>query len=220
METAMSLERITMHASPAAPSPAQGASQTSTNLSLQTFSQTIPGKITITLAASLFVAACAHCIVPLPFTPVPLTLGDFAVLLVGLLLGPRMALAALALYLAEGACGMPVFSPAGPGGVAQLFGFTGGYLLSYPFVAALAGWVVRDLRRTPAYAAAGLAALAGTVVLMASGAVWLGSLHHLSAAITLKLAVLPFLPGQFVKIVSAAGIYTSLRSAGERFPRA
>jgi len=208
-----------MHASPTAQSPTQSPAETSAALSLQTFSQTVPGKIALTIAASLFVAACAHCIVPLPFTPVPLTLGDFAVLLVGLLLGPRLAFAALALYLAEGACGMPVFSPAGPGGIAQLFGFTGGYLLSYPFAAALAGWMVRRLGRTPAYVAAALATLAGTTVLMTSGAVWLASLHPLPVATTLKLAVLPFLPGQLVKIVSAAGIYTSRRSARDRFRR-
>jgi biotin transport system substrate-specific component len=202
-----------MHTSPAVERPGQ----TSGTLSLQTFLRTTSGKIAISVAASLFVAACAHCIVPLPFTPVPLTLGDFAVLLVGLLLGPRMAFAALALYLAEGACGLPVFSPAGPGGLAQLFGFTGGYLLSYPFAAALAGWSVRSLRSMPAYAAAALATLASTIVVIASGAGWLGSLHHLPAPVTLRLAVLPFLPGQLVKIVSAAGIYASLHRARNRF---
>ena len=94
------------------------------------------------VAASLFVALCAHVTLPLPFTPVPLTLGNFAVLLVGLMLGSRRGFAALALYLAEGAMGMPVFSPTGPGGVAQLLGPTGGYLIAYPLVAGLAGWIM------------------------------------------------------------------------------
>jgi hypothetical protein len=118
--------------------------------SLDAFSRTFTGKAALVVCASLFVAACAHLIVPLPFTPVPLTLSDLAVLLVGLALGPELAFAALVLYLAEGAAGLPVFSPTGPGGLVQLFGFTGGYLLAYPFAAALAGYVDRLLlRRLP-----------------------------------------------------------------------
>src|SRR3954447_5509375 len=98
----------------------------------------------IVVAASFFVALCARVSVPLPFTPVPLTLQNFAVLLVGLVLGPVAGFSAMALYLAEGAAGLPVFNPHGAGGVLQLFGPTGGYLLSYPFAAAAAGWVARS----------------------------------------------------------------------------
>src|ERR1700738_2128118 len=79
----------------------------------------------IVVGASLFVALCARVTVPLPFTPVPLTLQNFGVLLVGLTLGSRRATAALLLYLAEGAAGIPVFSLAGVGGIAQLLGPTG-----------------------------------------------------------------------------------------------
>src|SRR5215467_7870394 len=93
----------------------------------------------LVVGASLLVALCARVTVPLPFTPVPLTLQNFAVLLVGLALGPRRAFAAMVLYLAEGAVGLPVFNPMGPGGIAQILGPTGGYLMAYPFVAALAG---------------------------------------------------------------------------------
>src|SRR6266536_4012312 len=91
--------------------------------------------------ASIFVALCARVTVPLPFTPVPLTLQNFGVLLVGLLLGSRRGFAALALYLLEGASGMPVFSPFGPGGVLQIIGPSGGYLIAYPFVAGLTGYI-------------------------------------------------------------------------------
>src|SRR5258706_14531500 len=82
--------------------------------------------VALVASASLFVALCARITVPLPFTPIPLTLQNFAVLLVGLTLGPRRGFAALALYLAEGAAGMPVFNPLGLGGIAQLLGPTGG----------------------------------------------------------------------------------------------
>lgn len=90
----------------------------------------------IIIGASLFVAICARVTVPLPFTPVPLTLQNFGVLLVGLMLGSRRGFAALLLYLAEGAAGLPVFSIGGLGGVAQLLGPTGGYLFAYPLAAA------------------------------------------------------------------------------------
>ena len=91
--------------------------------------------VALVVVASLFVALCAHITIPLmPLTPVPLTVQNLGVLLVGLLLGSRRGFAALALYLIEGAAGLPVFNPTGPGGVAQLFGVTGGFLLVYPLV--------------------------------------------------------------------------------------
>src|SRR5713101_3840331 len=96
-------------------------------------------QLALVVGGSLLVALCARITIPIPGTPVPLTVQNFGVLLVGLLLGSRRGFAALALYLAEGAMGMPVFSPGGAGGIAQLFGATGGFLLAYPFVAWLAG---------------------------------------------------------------------------------
>src|SRR6202047_3216119 len=99
-------------------------------------------QVAIVVGASLFVALCARITIPLPFTPVPLTVQNFGVLLVGLMLGSKRGFAALALYLAEGAIGMPVFNPTGVGGFAQLLGPTGGFLLAYPFVAWLAGYVM------------------------------------------------------------------------------
>ena len=108
----------------------------------------------IVIAASLFVALCARVAVPLPFTPVPLTLQNFGVLAVGLLLGSRRGFAALALYLVEGACGMPVFSPALlGGGIAQILGPTGGYLMAYPLVAFVAGYIYEHSSRRFAWAA-------------------------------------------------------------------
>src|ERR1700684_3857010 len=89
-------------------------------------------QVAIVIGASLFVALCARVSLPLPFTPVPLTLQNFGVLLAGLMLGSRRGFAALVLYLAEGAAGLPVFSIGGLGGIAQLLGPTGGYLFAYP----------------------------------------------------------------------------------------
>jgi len=163
----------------------------------------------IAVAATIFVALCAHVSVPLPFTPVPLTLQNFAVLLVGLALGPVAGFAAMALYLAEGALGMPVFNPHGVGGMLQLFGPTGGYLLSYPFAAATAGWVVRSVRAGSLYLRAALGATLATVIILALGTIWIAQFPHSSSFSIWTIAVAPFLPGEVVKIAAAAGLYTS-----------
>src|ERR1700691_4200110 len=129
----------------------------------------------VVLATGL-VAICAHIALPLGFTPVPVTMQTFAVLLLGLLFSPGPAFACLALYLMEGAVGLPVFSPHGPGGMAQLLGPSGGYLLSYPFAAALASLLYRRGQRRFLSAVAG-AGLAG-ILILAAGATWLGLLSH------------------------------------------
>src|SRR5215469_15780340 len=128
-------------------------------------------QIAIVIGASLFVALCARITLPIPGNPVPLTFQNFGVLLVGLLLGPRRAFAAMVLYLAEGAVGLPVFNPAGLGGTAQLFGPTGGYLMAYPFVAGLAGFLFDRGRKT--FARAVGAGIAAEVALFAIGLSWL-----------------------------------------------
>src|SRR5713226_5754082 len=134
-------------------------------------------QVALVVGASLFVALCARVTMPLPFTPVPLTVQNFAVILVGLLLGSRRGFAALALYLAEGALGLPVFNPTGLGGLAQLLGPTGGYLIAYPAVAFLTGWIFerreifeRDSRSFPRALGA---AVGGELLLFAAGISWL-----------------------------------------------
>jgi biotin transport system substrate-specific component len=164
----------------------------------------------IVLSASLFVAICARVTLPLPFTPVPLTLQNFGVLLVGLTLGSRRGFAALALYLIEGAGGMPVFNPAGPGGVAQILGATGGFLLAYPFVAGLAGLIMERGKATFARACA--AGLLAEVVLFAGGLAWLAVLTH-SFAQALRFGLYWFVFAEVIKIMLAAAASTGWRYA-------
>ena len=159
----------------------------------------------IVVSASLFVALCARVTVPLPFTPVALTLQNFGVLLVGLTLGSRRGFAALLLYLVEGASGMPVFNPAGPGGVAQLMGATGGFLLAYPFVAWLAGWIMERGRAT--FARAATAGLLAEIVLFAGGISWLAVLTH-SFAQAARFGLYWFVFAEVIKIMLAAGVST------------
>ena len=151
----------------------------------------------IVIGASLFVAVCARVTVPLPWTPVPLTLQNFGVLLVGLTLGSRRGFAALALYLVEGASGMPVFNPTGLGGVAQLLGPTGGFLLAYPFVAGLAGWIMERGKKTFARAA--------TILLFAGGLSWLFVLTH-SFSQAVRFGLYWFVFAEVIKVMSAAAI--------------
>src|SRR5580698_3990376 len=119
-----------------------------TNTAEQSFS--LIKQAGIVISASAVIAVCARLMVPLPFTPVPLTLANFGVLLVGLTLGSKRGFAAAALYLAWGAMGLPVFASSGPGSFLQMLGPTGGYLWAYPVVAFMAGWIAE--RGTPSFA--------------------------------------------------------------------
>jgi biotin transport system substrate-specific component len=171
--------------------------------------------IAVVLATAL-VATCAHIAMPLGFTPIPVTMQTFAVLLLGLLFSPGAAFACLALYLVEGAFGLPVFSPHGPGGLAQLLGPSGGYLLSYPLAAALASLIYHRSRRrfVDAIAAAGLA----SVLILAAGASWLGLLGHLRFSVIFAQSIAPFLFGDAVKVVAATACVSLLASFGDVSP--
>ena len=172
------------------------------------------GQVVIVVAASLFVALCARVTLPLPFTPVPLTLQNFGVLLVGLMLGPRRAFAALVLYLAEGSMGMPVFNPMGPGGIAQLIGPTCGFLLAYPFVAGIAGWIFESQKQNKTFARAALACLLAEIFLFTCGLAWLAVLTH-SIAQAVRFGLYWFVFAEVIKIMSAA----ALASGWQRFQK-
>ena len=173
----------------------------------------------IVVSASLFVTLCARITLPLPFTPVPLSMQNFGVLVVGLMLGWRRGFAALVLYLAEGASGLPVFSPVGPGGLAQLFGPTGGFLLAYPFVAALAGWIFQSGKIQSGKIQSGMksfvravfASLLADVVLFAGGVSWLAIITH-SFAQAARFGLYWFMFAEAIKIIFAAAIASGWQS--------
>jgi biotin transport system substrate-specific component len=158
----------------------------------------------IVITASLFVALCSRVTVPLPFTPVPLTLQNFGVLTVGLLLGSRRGFAALTLYLVEGAFGLPVFSPAILGsGIAHLVGPTGGFLMAYPLVAFIAGYIYEHSSRRFGWAA--LSAVAAELVLFAGGLSWLAVLTH-SVSLALRYGLYWFVFAEVIKVLMAAAL--------------
>src|SRR5258708_4252585 len=161
-------------------------------------------QLALVVGGSLLVALCARITIPIPGTPVPLTVQNFGVLLVGLMLGSRRGFAALALYLAEGAMGMPVFSPTGVGGLAQLFhGATSGFLLAYPLVAWVAGYVAERGRGSFARAAVG--GFLAEIVLFTGGLSWLAVLTH-SVALAFRLGLYWFVFAEIIKVMMAAGI--------------
>ena len=163
-------------------------------------------KAGMVLAGTVFLALCAHLSIPMGFTPVPLSLQPFGVLLLGLLLSPAMAAMTLGAYLAEGAIGLPVFAP-GPVGIAHLLGPTAGYLLAYPMAAVLIAWLRRRIGR--GLAGALVSAAAGDLVILLLGGLWLSLASHASFSSALVLAVAPFLPGDALKSAAAAVIATS-----------
>lgn len=165
-------------------------------------------QVAIVIAASLFVALCARVTVPLPFTPVPLTLQNFGVLTVGLLLGSRRGFAALVLYLVEGASGLPVFSPAILGsGITHLLGPTGGFLMAYPLVALVAGWIYEQRSEKPSrrFGWAALSAVAAELVLFAGGLSWLAVLTH-SVSLALRYGLYWFVFAEVIKVLMAAAV--------------
>jgi len=154
------------------------------------------------VVGALIVAGAAQVSIPLPGTPVPMTLQPMAVLLVGGLLGAPLGALSMIMYLAMGAAGLPVFTPTVPlVGIARLFGPTGGYLLAYP-VAAYAvgvltpGWqpgVSRHWLRTA------LGVISGLLLIHLGGLAQLAILTgNLSAAA--RFGTVPFLLGDLLKI--------------------
>jgi biotin transport system substrate-specific component len=165
-------------------------------------------QVALVVGASLVVALCARIAIPLlPLTPVPLTVQNLGVLLVGLLLGSRRGFAALALYLVEGAAGLPVFSP-GPGGIAQLIGPTGGFLMAYPFVAFLAGYIFE--RGTKSFLRAAVAGLLAEILLFAGGLTGLYLYTH-SLAKAAYFGLYWFIAAEIIKVMLAAAVATRWR---------
>jgi biotin transport system substrate-specific component len=165
----------------------------------------------IVVAASVLVALCARITIPLPFTPVPLTMQNFGVLLVGVTLGGRRGFAALALYLIEGISGFPVFNPMGPGGLAQVLGPTGGFLMVYPLVAGLAGWITE--RGPKSFARTAVGCVLAELVLFAGGIGWLAVLTH-SASLAMRYGFYWFVFAEVIKVMMAAGLSTGWRLLG------
>jgi biotin transport system substrate-specific component len=149
-----------------------------------------------TLLAVVAISVAAQLAVPIPATPVPVSLQDLVVMLIGVLLGPVAGTSAVITYLAIGAAGAPVFSN-GHAGLLWLFGPTGGYLLAYPVAACVVGMAARAPHRR-------MVLLGG--VLLAQAIIYAGGVSQLvvltgqTVREVTMVAVLPFLPGAILKV--------------------
>ena len=160
----------------------------------------------LVIGGSLFVAALAQATIKLPFTPVPITLQTFGVLLIGTAYGWRLAGLTVALYLAEIAVGLP-FAAEGESGLDTLTVATasGGYLWGFLVTALLCGWLAnrgwdRSIRSSISVM------LLGTVVIYAFGVPWLAAAVDVPLLEAFELGLYPFVIGDLLKLMLAAGL--------------
>jgi len=160
----------------------------------------------------LALAAASQIAIPIPGTPVPITLQPMIVVLAGMMLGPQLGAATMLAYLAIGAAGLPVFAPVGLPGIARFVGPTGGYLIAYPVAAAVAGVLAQ---RFPSLLGRWMAALFGIATLFVGGLSWLAILSgSVSRAVVLGLT--PFALLDVVKALIAATIAGARGARGAR----
>jgi biotin transport system substrate-specific component len=174
-------------------------------------------QVACAVGGSLLMAGLAQITVHLPFTPVPITGQTLGVLLIGAAYGPALGAATILLYLAWAIVGLPVFAPSADGShltgleVLALAGTTGGYLWGFLLAAGLVGWLSRrgwdrSIRSSIS------AMLLGSIVIYAVGVPWL---HHALPGIlgepvtwqkTFELGLYPFMIGDTIKLLLAAGL--------------
>ncbi len=162
--------------------------------------------VTLVVVGSLVVAGLAQLSLRLPFTPVPVTGQTLAVLIVGASLGPVRGGISLLLYLAEGAAGLPVFAEGGAGlALLLLPSVTGGYLWGFVVAAFVVG-LLAERRWDRRLSSAIGAMLLGEIVIFFCGVVWLSAALGVPGSKALELGLYPFVLGELVKLLAAAGI--------------
>ncbi len=167
---------------------------------------------TITLAVLGSIALWVSAKIQVPFYPVPMTMQTFMVLAIGMAFGPRLGMATIALYLTEGALGLPVFAgtPEKGLGLAYMMGTTGGYLMGYLFAAGAVGYLAeRGFDRNVVTTA--VAMLVGNVIIYAFGLAWLGSVVGWDKPV-LEWGLTPFLLGDAAKLGLAAALLPAIWS--------
>lgn len=167
----------------------------------------------LVIAASALIALAAQIAIPMPFSPVPLTLQPLAVIFIGAALGAGRGAAAATLYLLEGMSGLPVFAQ-GHGGALWLLGPTAGYLYSYPFAAFVAGWFSqRGWGNTIARAVCGM--LLALAVIYTGGWSWLVQFAGIRGAFAMGVA--PFVVADILKVAIGAALIPTAQRLLARF---
>ena len=164
--------------------------------------------MTMTAAITAIVCIVAPLALPIPVSPVPLSLGSFIIMLAGCILGWKLGLVSCLLYLALGILGLPVFSSYGSG-LAKVAGPTGGYLLGYIPLVILTGLIFGKLHSRLLQGI--LIAAATVAVLYLPGTLWLAWQAHLTFSQALVMGVIPYIPGDIVKIMLVVTVGSILR---------
>jgi biotin transport system substrate-specific component len=168
--------------------------------------------VTLFLGVISFTAlttAGAYIRIPLPFSPVPITLQTFFVLLSAAFLGKKLGSLSQAGYLMVGIFGLPVFT-GGLFGFARLLGPTGGYLLGFVASAYVIGWLIGNNRES-SFIKIAFSMLVGLAIIFTLGAIQLSVVLHISLNKAFVLGVLPFIPGDIIKLLAAATIYQTMQ---------
>jgi biotin transport system substrate-specific component len=162
----------------------------------------------LVMGTSLLLVLSAQIAIPLPFSPVPVTLQTLVVLLAGAVLGSRLGTLSVLIYLVEGAVGLPFFAKGGAG-LAYLRGVTGGYLVGFIVVAFIVGLLVEGgLGRT--FRTAVLAMFVGNILLYCFGLPWLKSVLNISMGKSFAFGLYPFILGDLYKIGLASALLPQL----------
>ena len=151
--------------------------------------------------------------IPLPFSPVPISLTNFAIFLAIFVLGMKNGTISFIIYLLLGAVGVPVFSSF-RGGLQVLAGPTGGYLIGFIFLALIMGFALDHFDRKLVPTIIGM--IIGMAVCYAFGTVWLAKLLSLSFKEGLMMGVIPYLPGDAAKIIIAVIVGPKLYGATQK----
>lgn len=146
--------------------------------------------------------------IPIPFSPVPISFVNLVIYLAAYVLGPEAGTISCLIYMLLGVAGLPVLSGFS-GGFGKLAGPTGGYLLMYPFLAWIPGWFLSAFPRRRILHALGM--VLGLAICYGCGTLWLAAQLGISFAAALAVGVLPYLPGDAVKIGAALFVGPKLR---------
>jgi biotin transport system substrate-specific component len=151
----------------------------------------------IIMGASMLIALLSQVSIPLPFTPIPVTLQSLAILLVGAFAGSRRGALAVMTYIAEGMMGLPVLA-GGCSGCAAVFGPTGGYLLGFVLAAWLTGYLLEKKFKTPTFGLSMTVATLSSCLILTIGALFL-SLFVGGMKNAVAYGVVPFVAGDLLK---------------------
>ncbi len=160
--------------------------------------------IALVIGFALLTAGAAQLVIPLPYTPVPITGQTFVVLLAGVALGSNLGAASMALYVALGAIGLPFYAE-GSSGIEVVRGATGGYLVGFVVAAWVMGWLA-ERRQDRAMATAIPLFLLGSVTIHLFGVPWLAHTLGVSGTEAIELGSVPFIVGDLVKVVVAGTV--------------